>query len=118
MRPSGNSKKAVTLATIFQYRASRKKHRWHFWLDIASPLWAKGGAASLFGANLFLRDRLGQPWTAENEQLAEEQRLQRIITDLLARVSDKLYLCHSDLAVNGQEQMGPLLNLVHSFQVV
>ena len=65
-----------------------------------------------------MRDRLGQPWTAENEQLAEEQRLQRIITDLLARVSDKLYLCHSDLAVNGQEQMGPLLNLVHSFQVV
>jgi hypothetical protein len=33
-------------------------------------------------------------------------------------VSDKLYLCHSDLAVNGQEQIGPLLPLVHACEVV
>jgi hypothetical protein len=118
IRPIGSSRKAVTLATIFQYRASRKHHRWHFWLDIGSPLWAKGGAATLFGATLFLRDRLGQPWTAADEQLAEAQRLQKIVTDLLARVSDKLYLCHSDLAINGQEQIGPLLPLVHSCEVV
>ena len=118
IRPIGSTRKAVTLATIFQYRASRKNHRWHFWLDIGSPLWAKGGAATLFGATLFLRDRLGQPWTAEDEQLAEEQRLQKIVADLLARVSDKLYFCHSDLAVNGQEQIGPLLPLVHSCEVV
>ena len=118
IRPIGSTRKAVTLATIFQYRASRKNHRWHFWLDIGSPLWAKGGAATLFGATLFLRDRLGQPWTAEDEQLAEAQRLQKIVADLLARVSDKLYFCHSDLAVNGQEQIGPLLPLVHSCEVV
>jgi len=118
VRPIGSNRKAVTLATIFQYRASRNNHRWHFWLDIGSPLWAKGGAATLYGATLFLRDRLGQPWTAEDEQLAEEQRLQRIIADLLARVSDKLYLCHSELAVNGQEQIGPLLPLVNSCEVV
>ncbi|WP_016953606.1 hypothetical protein [Anabaena sp. PCC 7108] len=114
VRPIGSARKAVTLATIFQYRASRKFHRWHFWLDAGSPLWAKGGAATLFGATLFLRDRLGEPWTAADEQLAEEQRLKRIIADLLARVSEKVYLCHSDLAVNGQEQLGPLLPLVHS----
>ena len=118
IRPIGSSRKAVTLATIFQYRASRKHHRWHFWLDIGSPLWAKGGAATLFGATLFLRDRLGQPWTAADEQLAEAQRLQKIVADLLARVSDKLYLCHCDLAINGQEQIGPLLPLVHSCEVV
>ena len=118
IRPIGSSRKAVTLATIFQYRASRKNHRWHFWLDIGSPLWAKGGAATLFGATLFLQDRLGQPWTAADEELAEEERLQRIVADLLARVSDKLYLCHSDLAVNGQEQIGPLLPLVHACEVV
>jgi hypothetical protein len=114
VRPYGNARKAVTLATIFQYRASRRFHRWHFWLDAGSPLWAKGGAATLYGANLFLRDRLGQPWTAENESMAEEQRLRRILTDLLARVSEKVYLCHSELAVSGQEQMGPLLPLVHA----
>ncbi|MEH2323081.1 MAG: recombinase family protein [Nostoc sp.] len=114
VRPIGGARKAVTLATIFQYRSSRRSHRWHFWLDAGSPLWAKGGAATLFGAPFFLRDRLGEPWTAEDEKLAEEQRLRRILTDLLSRVSERVYLCHSDLAVNGQEQLGPLLPLVNA----
>ena len=57
VRPIGGARKAVTLATIFQYRSSRRSHRWHFWLDAGSPLWAKGGAATLFGAPFFLRDR-------------------------------------------------------------
>jgi hypothetical protein len=114
LRPIGPGKKAVTLATIFQYRSSRRSHRWHFWLDAGSPLWAKGGAATLFGAPLFLQNRLGQPWTAEDEKLTEQERLKRILADLLSRVSDKVYLCHSDLAVNGQEQLGPLLPLVHT----
>ncbi|MEH2339755.1 recombinase family protein [Nostoc sp.] len=114
VRPIGGARRAVTLATIFQYRSSRRSHRWHFWLDAGSPLWAKGGAATLFGAPFFLRDRLGEPWTAEDEKLAEEQRLRRILTDLLSRVSERVYLCHSDLAVNGQEQLGPLLPLVNA----
>ncbi|MDF5714478.1 MAG: recombinase family protein [Rhizonema sp. NSF051] len=114
VRSIGAVSKAVTLATIFQYRSSRQFHRWHFWLDAGSPLWAKGGAATLFGASLFLQERLGQPWTAEDEKLAEEQRLQRILADLLSRVSEQVYLCHSDLAVNGQEQLGSLLPLVNA----
>ncbi|MFN6516617.1 MAG: recombinase family protein [Nostoc sp. CreGUA01] len=114
VRPIGGARKAVTLATIFQYRASRRSHRWHFWLDAGSPLWAKGGAATLFGAPFFLRDRLGEPWTAEDEKLAEQQRLRRILVDLLSRVSKRVYLCHSDLAVSGQEQLGPLLPLVNA----
>ncbi|WP_066377543.1 hypothetical protein [Anabaena sp. CA = ATCC 33047] len=114
IRSIGKTKKAVTLATIFQYRVSRRFHRWHFWLDAGSPLWAKGGAATLFGAPFFLQDRLGQPWTAEDEQQLDAERLQRILQDLLSRVSGRVYLCHSELAVNGQEQLGPLLPLVHA----
>lgn len=114
VHPLGPQANAVTLATIFQYRSSRRSHRWHFWLDAGSLLWAKGGAATLFGAPFFLQERLGAPWTLEDEQLAEQQRLRGILADLLSRVSDTIYLCHSDLAVNGQEQLGPLLPLVHA----
>ncbi|KAB8330196.1 recombinase family protein [Scytonema tolypothrichoides VB-61278] len=114
VHPIGPKSNAVTLATIFQYRSSRRSHRWQFWLDTGSPLWAKGGAATLFGAPFFLQERLGEPWTVEDEKLAEEQRLRTILADLLARVSERVYLCHSDLAVNGQEQLGPLLPLVHA----
>ncbi|MDM9382631.1 recombinase family protein [Chlorogloeopsis sp. ULAP01] len=118
IRPIGPAAKAVTFATIFQYRSSRRSHRWHFWLDAGSPLWAKGGAATLFGAPFFLQERLGEPWTAEDEKLAEEQRLRRILADLLSRVSERVYLCHSDLAMNGQEQLGPLLPLVHQINLI
>jgi hypothetical protein len=114
VRPVGPASNAVTISTIFQYRSSRKSHKWHFWLDAGSHLWAKGGAATLYGANIFLKDRLGQPWTAEDETLAENQRVKRILSDLLARVEDRLYLCHSELAVSGQEQLGPLLPLVNA----
>ena len=114
VRLIGTERRAVTLATIFQYRSSRCSHRWHFWLDAGSSLWLKGGAAVLFGAPLFLQERLGQPWSSEESFVADEKRLKRILLDLLGRVEERLYLCHSDLAVNGQEQTGPLLGLVNA----
>jgi hypothetical protein len=104
---------AVTLSNIFQYRASKRSHAYHFWLDVGSPLWAEAGAATLYGANLLLKDRVATPWTEADTQASDEQRLERILRDLLHRVNDQLYLCNSDLAINGQEQMGTLLTLVH-----
>lgn len=115
VRPIGPAqRRAVTLSTIFQYRSNRRCHRWQFWLDAGSPLWLSGGAATLFGAPLFLQDRFGHPWTAEDAMNADRERLQRILQDLLGRVGERVYLCHSDLAVNGQEQTGPLLSLVNA----
>lgn len=114
VRSIGPERQAIALSTIFQYRSSRQFHRWQFWLDAGSPLWLSGGAASLFGAQLFLQHRFGHPWTAEAASLADEQRLRRILPDLLGRVGERVYLCHSDLAVNGQEQTGPLLSLVNA----
>ncbi|MEG3901930.1 recombinase family protein [Microcoleus sp. B4-C5] len=113
VRPEGPAARAVTLANIFQYRSSRRAHKWHFWLDAGSPLWLSGGAATLFGAPLFLRSQLGHPWETEEETAADQQRLRRILLDLLSRCS-LLYLCHSELSVSGQEQTGPLLPLINS----
>lgn len=70
-------------------------------------------------------------------QEADLERLRRILIDLLSRVNSygqaredmghsdnlmessmskqhRIYLCHSELAVNGQEQTGPLLPLVYA----
>ena len=110
--------RAVTLSNIFQYRASKRSHPYHFWLDVGSPLWAEGGAATLYGANLLLQDRMGKLWTEMDTQANDERRLERILRDLLHRVSDRLYLCNSDLATNGQEQLGALLTLVHSASMI
>jgi hypothetical protein len=105
---------AIALATIFQYRSLRASHRWQFWLDASSPLWEKGGAATLFGAPLFLRERSARPWLPEDDLEADKARLQRILRDLLGRVGERVYLCHSDLGVNGTDQMGPLSVLVRA----
>jgi hypothetical protein len=105
------SPSAVTLSTIFQYRSQRCQHRWHYWLDAGSLLWLTGGGP-LFGAPLFLSHWSGRPWTAADAQADDLARLKRQLFDLLARTSDRLYLCHSDLATNGQEQAGPLLPIV------
>ena len=110
----GYSPSGVTLATIFQYRSLRQSHRWHFWLDTGSVLWEKGGAAILFAAPLFLRNSN----SFIDEEELNQQRVERILRDLLARVREKLYLCHSDLGINGREQTGPLLSLVQATQEV
>ncbi len=100
----------VLLATTFQYRSAQLSHRWHFWLDASSPRWQDGGLQTLWQAPIFLRQGRASPsawvWQSESE------RLQQLLVDLCSRVGDRLYLCHSDLAVNGREQDGPLLGLV------
>ena len=100
----------ITLSNIFQYRSHRMTHRWHFWLDIGSPLWLKQGAANLFASSIFLRNTNQNP-TSEMES---EEHLQRLLKDLLNRGQEKVYLCQSDLDVNGTEQNGILLSLVQA----
>jgi hypothetical protein len=112
-RPLNPTQQAVTLATIFQYRSYRRYHRWQFWLDAGSAFWLSGGGG-LFGAPLFLREWSGRPWTAADTMAADQQRLRRQILDLLGRAGERVYLCHSDLATNGQEQGGPLLTLINA----
>jgi len=48
------------------------------------------------------------------EEATERQtaKLSRILADLTARIEERLILCHSELAVNGMEQRGPLSPLI------
>ncbi len=115
VRPMGPASNAVTLATVFQYRSSRRFHRWQFWLDAGSERWLTGVDA-LFAAPLFLQSWSGRTWTAMDTLAANEQRLRRILLDLLGRAGERIYLCHSDLATGGQEQTGVLLSLVNAAQ--
>ncbi|XGW00142.1 MAG: recombinase family protein [Leptolyngbya sp. BL-A-14] len=113
VRPIGPASNAILLANVFQYRSSRRAHRWQFWLDAGSPRWLSG-VDSLFAAPLFLQNWSGRPWTAADTMEANERRLRRILLDLLSRTEERVYLCHSDLATNGQEQTGALLSLVNA----
>ncbi len=106
------SHQAVMLSTTFQYRMARQAHRWHFWLDAGSALWHGGGAVVLWGAPFFLQDWVGDPLTVEDELVQDQEQLERLMKDLLGRVTERVYLCYSELSVSGHEQVGPLLPLV------
>ncbi|MGD1897464.1 MAG: hypothetical protein ACFB16_11000 [Phormidesmis sp.] len=58
----------------------------------------------------------GRPITLVEIEEANEANLSRTLHDLLGRTTEKVLLCHSDLALTGQEQMGPLLSLVGAAQ--
>jgi len=115
VNPLSLNRKGVTLSTIYQYRAQRLSHRWQFWLDAGSPLWASS-AGELFGAPLFLQGWPGRPITLVEVEAANEAQLGRTLRDLLGRAKEQVLLCHSELALTGQEQMGPLIALVGAAQ--
>jgi len=107
------AEQCVLLSNIFQYRSTQQAHRWQFWLDVGSPLWAQGGTAELFGAPLFLADWQGE--TAINSQMTqrwEKQRLRSIVRDLLARCDRQIILCYSEMDTTGADRIGALSPLV------
>ncbi|MGC1307399.1 MAG: hypothetical protein WA885_09235 [Phormidesmis sp.] len=111
VKPLAPQRQGVTLSTIYQYRAQRLAHRWQFWLDAGSPLWGMG-SGELFGAPIFLQNWSGRPVTLVEMEAANEAQLGRTLRDLLGRTTERVFLCHSELALTGQEQMGPLISLV------
>ena len=117
VNPLSLKRKGITLSTIYQYRVQRLSHRWQFWLDAGSPLWASS-AGELFGAPLFLQNWSGRPITLVEMEAANEANLSRTLRDLLGRATERVVLCHSELALTGQEQMGPLLSLIGATEPV
>ncbi len=112
----GNAQDAVTIASVFQYRLNRESHSWQFWFDAGGSRWLTGVDA-LFASPLFLSNWSGTQWDTKDTLKMNEQRLIRIVRDLLERSGDRIVLCHSDLATSGQEQLGPLLSIINAAAV-
>lgn len=117
VKPLAPERQGVTLSTIYQYRAQRLHHRWQFWLDAGSPLWGMS-SGEMFGAPIFLQGWSGRPLTLVETETANEAELGRTLRDLLGRATERVFLCHSELALTGQEQMGPLISLVGAAQPI
>ncbi len=107
------SRPSVVLATTFQYLNAHLTHRWQFWLDSGSQLWQYSGDFELWGAALFLNaagalNTESSP-NPEAPMQPSNPRLRNTLLNVLGRVQERVYLCHSELAVNGQPQLGPLM---------
>lgn len=117
VKPLTLERQGVTLSTIYQYRAQRLNHHWQFWLDAGSPLWGMS-SGEMFGAPIFRQNWAGRPITLVETEAENEAQLGRTLRDLLGRTTERVFLCHSELALTGQEQMGPLISLVGAAQPV
>ncbi len=115
VKPLAPERQGVTLSTIYQYRAQRLNHRWQFWLDAGSPLWGMS-SGEMFGAPIFRQGWSGKPIALVEMEADNEAQLGRTLRDLLGRTTERVFLCHSELALTGQEQMGPLIALVGAAQ--
>jgi hypothetical protein len=100
---------SVILATTFQYLNARLSPRWQFWLDAGSQLWQYSGDLELWGAPLFLKANIEGATAAKGQAQEPNPRLRNTLLNVLGRVQNRVYLCHSELAINGQIQMGPLM---------
>ena len=94
----------MILANAFQYLNARLSHPWQFWLDAGSQLWQYSGAIALWSSSRFLHEVMPEEATQRLEQ-----RFQNTLLDVLGRAESRIYLCHSELTVNGQFQTGPLM---------
>jgi hypothetical protein len=103
------SRPSVVLATTFQYLNAHLSHRWQFWLDAGSQLWQYSGDFELWGAPLFLQPKSEDRLTSEASVPSPNPLLRNTLLNALGRVQERVYLCHSELAVNGQPQIGPLM---------
>ncbi|WP_404790042.1 recombinase family protein [Altericista sp. CCNU0014] len=103
------ARSSVILATTFQYLNARLDRRWQFWLDAGSQLWQYSGDLQLWGAPLFLKANAEGLPDPGGQMQEFNSPLQNTLLNLLGRVQNRVYLCHSELAVNGQPQTGPLL---------
>jgi hypothetical protein len=103
------SRPAVILATTFQYLNAHLNHRWQFWLDAGSQLWQYSGDFELWGASLFLKANADSLLPSEVQLQQPSPLFRNTLLNLLGRVQDRVYLCHSELAINGQPQVGPLM---------
>ena len=109
---------AVLLAPAHTFLMMNRPATVQFWLDVGSNGWWERLFQPLTQpyvlSRAWERDRL---WTDADDLSANQQALSRLVTGLLRRCRDSLYLGLSDLGESGFEQRGPLLKAIWKMQL-
>ena len=105
---------AVLLAPAHSFLMMNRSVAIQFWLDPGSSGWFERLDQPLTHTRVLSRSwPLGQPWTLAEEERANIDGMARLVTGLVRRCSQTIYLCISDLGESGFEQRGRLLLAVN-----
>ena len=109
---------AVLLAPAYTFLMMNRPVSVQFWLDVGSINWWQRLYQPLTHPYVLTRgwDRDRQ-WTDADEEAFNQQALVRLLTGLLRRCRQRVYLGVSDLSESGFEQRGPLLKTIWRLQL-
>jgi superfamily I DNA/RNA helicase len=109
---------AVLIAPAHTFLMMNRPATVQFWLDVGSGGWWERLFQPLTQpyvlSRAWERDRL---WTDADDQAANQQTLSRLVTGLLRRCRERIFLGMSDLGESGFEQRGPLLKAIWKIQM-
>jgi hypothetical protein len=109
---------AVLIAPAHTFLMMNRPATVQFWLDVGSGGWWERLFQPLTQpyvlSRAWERDRL---WTDADDLVANQQALSRLVTGLLRRCRERIFLGMSDLGESGFEQRGPLLKAIWKIQI-
>ena len=104
---------SVLLAPAYTFLMMNRPVRIQFWLDAGSRGWGERLEQPLTHPYVLSRNwQAGRKWTDADELEASQQTLDRLVTGLLHRCREKVFLGISQLGEQGYEQRGPLIQAV------
>jgi len=107
---------AVFMAPAYTFLMRNRAARVQFWLDVGSNGWWERLDQPLTHPYVLSPSwPRGQVWSDADEYYRQQDMLYRIVSGLIRRCRERVYLAISDLGEQGFEQRGPLLRI---FQAV
>ncbi len=107
---------SVLIAPAYSFLMMNHPVSVQFWLDAGSSGWYERLAQPLTQPYVLSREwENGQLWTDTHEVNQNQESLARLVSGLLHRCKDRIYLGISELGESGFEQRGELLN---AFQAI
>lgn len=101
---------AVFLAPAFTFLMRNRVVAYQFWLDVGSDNWWKRLDQPLTHPYVLTREYPRQyVWTEKDEEEKQREMLYRLMTGLIRRCQQRIFLGISDLGEQGYEQRGPML---------
>ena len=117
------SGEAILIAPAHTFLMMNRPATVQFWLDVGSNGWWERLFQPLTQPYVLSRDwdlstgAAGRLWTDADDLAANQQTLGRLVTGLLRRCRERVYLGLSDLGESGFEQRGPLLKAIWKMQL-
>ncbi len=109
---------AVLLAPAYTFLMMNQPATIQFWLDVGSGGWWERVFQPLTQPYVLSRSwERERIWGDANDLAANQQTLSNLVSGLLRRCRNRVYLGLSDLGESGFEQRGPLLKVIWKMQL-